>query len=196
VLAPHVAEELDALADRQRTETVRCLIGVVQGRTAVVDLAWRPPIDRSTRDYVEYQSCPSATLAVWHNHIPARGAAPEYACYLSAVDIQEAVGPRAPPIQIVQVTRDVACWWSRTEVLGAPDAPLLFPRPAHLWGQPVQLTEAACRGALRHLPACRILQACPQDLGRPAEECWRWAERHAVAAAPVRVEPPGERAPF
>jgi hypothetical protein len=160
VLADHVVEELGALVDELRRETVRCLIGVVRGDSAVVDLAWRPPIDASTPTHVQYWSCPAATLALWHNHVWTVEPAPEYACYLSATDIDEALRPHGPPIQIVQVTSEVACWWTRSEVAQAAGAVLLFPRPDHQWGRPVTLSASTCRGELRDMPACTLLRMC------------------------------------
>lgn len=171
-LAPHITEELDALADTLRIETVRCLIGVVRGQTADVDLAWEPPIELSTASQVQYQSCPSATLALWHNHPPIPGEAPEYGCYLSATDIREALDPRSPPIQIVQVTANVACWWSQWQILRTGQVPVLLPQGKQRWGRSLQLDEAACRGELRHLVACTLLLGCERGGGvqcRPRE---------------------------
>lgn len=170
VIAPHVLKELGALADTLRVETVRCLIGAVQGDSAYIDLAWQPAIDASTPNSVLYRSCPVATLALWHNH-PQRGEpAPEYACYLSGIDIREALRPHAPPLQFVQVNRDVACWWTRRELSRAAQLAVLFPRPGNLWGDPVKLTAAACSGALRGIAACVLLHACEPSAsgGAPA----------------------------
>jgi hypothetical protein len=169
ILAPHVAEELDALADTLRLETIRCLIGVVQGKNATIDLAYQPPIDASTANSVNHQSCPAATLALWHNHPRIPGEEPEYACYLSATDIREAVRPAAPPIQIVQVRGDVACWWSQWEIAQSGLLPVLFPRPRQRWGRPIGLDEAACRGELRGVVACMLLLACEHGAGAVAE---------------------------
>ena len=66
--APHIFDELDALADTLHVETVRCLIGTVEGNRAVIDLAWQPPIQFSESTRVVYHSCPRATIALWHNH--------------------------------------------------------------------------------------------------------------------------------
>lgn len=178
ILAPHVVEELDALADTLGVETVRCLIGVVEDGEALIDLAWRPSIQRATANQVQYQSCPSATLVLWHNHPRTASEAPEYGCYLSATDVREAQRPRAPPIQMVQVSAEVGCWWSRREIQAAGQVPVLFPRPHQRWGRPVSLDTAACREELRHLVACALLLSCPDDRGvgnacsgdeRPAE---------------------------
>jgi hypothetical protein len=169
IFAPHVSEELDYLADTLRVETVRCLIGVVNGEDATIDLAWQPPIKLSTPNQVEYQSCPLATLAVWHNHPPIPSEAPEYGCYLSATDIREALHERAPPIQIVQVTANVACWWSKWEIAKTGLAPVLFPRGRQRWGRSL-LNETVCRAELRHVTACRLLLACERD-GQMAETC-------------------------
>lgn len=167
IIAPHVSQELDRLADTLQVETVRCLIGVVRARSAMIDLAWTPPIEVSAANRVKYQSCPSATLALWHNHPRFPGEEPEYACYLSATDILEAVRPIAPPIQIVQVTGAVACWWSRRQIARAAARPILFPALHQRWGRPLALDEASCRDELRHLVACMLLLHCE----RGAEDC-------------------------
>ena len=181
-LAPHVTEELDALADTLRVETVRCLIGVVSGQTATIDLAWEPPIELSRADLVHYQSCPSATLALWHNHPPIAGEDPEYACYLSATDIREALDPRSPPIQIVQVTADVACWWSQWEIQRTGQLPVLLPKEKQRWGRSVPLDEASCRGEFAHLVACQLLLICERGTGAN-EAC----ARHDVGENIARV---------
>ncbi len=183
VIAPHIAEELDTLADTLRVETVRCLVGTVEGTDGVIDLAWRPPIERSTSSHVEYQSCPSATLAVWHNHPQMPGEEPEYACYLSGVDVREALRPRAPPIQMVQVTSSVACWWSRWEIARAGSVPILLPRAKQRWGRAVEIEPARCWTDLQDVVACRLLRSCPAD-GTAVVSC-------AVVAAARRVSATG-----
>lgn len=180
LIAPHVSQELDYLADTLRVETVRCLIGVVNGQDATIDLAWQPPIESSTASHVAYQSCPSATLALWHNHPAFPGEAPEYGCYLSATDIREALHERAPPIQIVQVTTNVACWWSKWEIAKTGLRPVLFPRGTQQWGRS-PLNETVCREELRHVTACTLLLACDRD-GRMADACRQPKPVEAVAA--------------
>ncbi len=161
-IAPHVFDELDALADTLHVETVRCLIGTVDGNRAVIDLAWQPPIQFSEPNRVAYQSCPRATIALWHNHPELPGIDAEYACYLSHTDLQEASNPLAPIVQIVQVNSRVACWWSQRQVLRAVDQPILWPLDTQRRGVHVTLTDACNRwGALppcsldRHLIAAR-----------------------------------------
>ncbi len=153
-IAPHIFDELDALADTLHVETVRCLIGTVNGNRAVIDLAWQPPIQFSESTRVVYQSCPGATIALWHNHPELLGVDAEYACYLSQVDLQEASNPLAPIVQIVQVNSRVACWWSKRQVLRAVDQPILWPLKTQRRGVHVTLTNACNRwGAL---PACSL----------------------------------------
>ncbi len=161
-IAPHIFDELDALADTLHVETVRCLIGTLDGNRAVVDLAWQPPIRFSGSTRVVYQSCPRATIALWHNHPELPGIDAEYACYLSHVDLLEASNPLAPIVQIVQVNSRVACWWSKRQVLRAVDQPILWPLETQRRGVHVTLTDACNRwGALppcsldRHLIAAR-----------------------------------------
>ena len=148
-IAPHIFDELDALADTLHVETVRCLIGTVHGNRAVIDLAWQPPIQFSDSTGVVYQSCPRATIALWHNHPELPGIDAEYACYLSYVDLQEASNPLAPIAQIVQVNSRVACWWSKRQVLRAVDQPILWPLETQRRGVHVTLADACNRwGAL------------------------------------------------
>jgi hypothetical protein len=143
-IAPHIFDELDALADTLHVETVRCLIGTVEGDRAIIDLAWQPPIQFSSAKAVGYQSCPRATIAVWHNHPELPRVDAEYACYLSRIDIQEASDPRAPVAQIVQVNSQVACWWSKAQVLRAVDQSILWPLESQRRGRHVTLADA-CR---------------------------------------------------
>lgn len=161
-IAPHIFDELDAWADTLHVETVRCLIGTMDGNRAVIDLAWQPPIQFSASTRVVYQSCPRATIALWHNHPELRGVDAEYACYLSHIDLQEASNPLVPIVQIVQVNSRVACWWSKGQVLRAVDQPFLWPLETQRRGVHVTLTDGCSQwGALppcsldRHLIAAR-----------------------------------------
>ena len=148
VITKEVFEELEILADTLRVETVRCLIGVARGDSVLIDLAWQPPIQRSTRTSVAYRQCPVATIALWHNHPWTRDVEPEYSCYLSRTDIREALQSGAPPIQMVQVTATVACWWTQAQVVQHADAPVLKPLPQqargrfHLWSAVACSAEA------------------------------------------------------
>ncbi len=139
VIADEVFNELGLLADTSGVETVRCLIGLTHGDSIFIDLAWQPPVLQSAPNSVAYRPCPVATIVLWHNHPGTRDAEPEYSCYLSQVDIREAVRSWAPRFQMVQVTGAVACWWTRTQVAAHADAPVVrpFPRQSrgrfHLW---------------------------------------------------------------
>lgn len=139
VFSEEVFDDLELLADTLQVETVRCLIGVTQGDSLLVDLAWQPPIDISTSNSVKYSRCPVATVLLWHNHPWAGDIEPEYSCYLSRIDIQEAIRSLAPPIQMVQVTGGMACWWTRAQVAAHADGPVMLPLPRqsrgrfHLW---------------------------------------------------------------
>ena len=119
VVASHLLQELGKLADTLDVETVRCLIGAVEGDSAMIDVAWQPRIYSATETRVKYQTCPVATIALWHNHLPTAATTPTGACYLSATDIEHASKPGAPLVQIVQVSEDVICWWSRPQILAA-----------------------------------------------------------------------------
>ena len=151
-IAPHIFDELDALADTLHVETVRCLIGTVNGNRAAIDLAWQPPIRFSESTRVGYRSCPRATIALWHNHPELSGVDAEYACYLSHIDLQEASNPLAPIAQIVQVNSRVACWWSKRQVLRAVDQPILWPLETQRRGVHVTLTDACNQWVA--LPPC------------------------------------------
>lgn len=129
VITGEVYEELELLADTLRLETVRCLIGAVQGDSILVDFAWQPPIEGSTATRVRYQSCPAATILLWHNHPWTRETAPEYSCYLSRTDIREALRGHAPPVQMVHVTAAVACWWTRAQVAQHANEAVVLPLP-------------------------------------------------------------------
>ena len=141
-IAPHVFDELDRLADTLRVETVRCLIGTVSGMEAMIDLAYEPPVTFSGANQVSYQSCPRATIIVWHNHPKFEGVDAEYACYLSPTDIREGSDPRAPALQMVQVNRDVACWWLKRQVTQATGQPLLWALASQRRGRHVQMADA------------------------------------------------------
>ena len=130
-----VFDDLEFLADTLRVETVRCLIGMVMGDTLLVDLAWKPPIHHSTPNSVAYRPCPVATIVLWHNHPWTRDNEPEYSCYLSQTDIREAILAGAPPIQMVQVTGEVACWWTRAQVTAQAGAPVMRPLPQQARGR-------------------------------------------------------------
>ncbi len=163
-IAPHVFDELDALADTLHVETVRCLIGTMDGDRAVIDLAWQPPIQSSEPNRVAYQSCPRATIALWHNHPELPGVDAEYACYLSYIDLREASNPLAPIVQIVQVNSRVSCWWSQRQVLRAVDQPILWPLETQRRGLHVTLADACNRWGT--LPPCslgRLLIAAGHD---------------------------------
>lgn len=127
VITADVFDELGVLADTLLVETVRCLIGLAQGDSILVDLAWQPPIEQSTPNSVAYRPCPVATIALWHNHLEVRDSEPEYSCYLSEVDIREAIRSGAPPMQMVQVTGGVSCWWTRSQVAEYAEAFVMRP---------------------------------------------------------------------
>ncbi len=164
VIAPEIFETLDELADTLGVETVRCLIGVMLD-SAYIDLAWEPPIELSTPRRVRYRSCPSATLALWHNHTWASLPQPEYACYLSALDIREALKPNAPLLQIVQVSSSVACWWTVNQIARARDEPILWPLPSQRRGRDVTLASA-CGRARTGVP-CVVIRSCDEAAARP-----------------------------
>lgn len=136
VVVQEVLDELARLADTAGTETARCLIGVMQGDSAIVDLLWAPRIELSNDTTVHYQACPLATIAEWHNHPRTAGRAAEDLCYLSHTDIAGGLRRHAAPIQIVQVSATVLCWWGRRQIATAAERSVLWP-----WAG--QRTEAA-----------------------------------------------------
>lgn len=132
VVGQELRQELGRLAETSQSETVRCLMGVVRGDTAIVETAWTPAIHGSTPSMVSYDGCPAATLAEWHNHPWTAELRPEGACYLSRADIASALRPGAPPVQIVQVTAEVSCWWLQAEIARGRERAILWPAPGHL----------------------------------------------------------------
>lgn len=144
VVASHLLQELGTLADTLNVETVRCLIGAVHGDSALVDMAWQPRIYSATETRVKYQTCPVATIALWHNHLRSAATTPAGACYLSATDIEHASKPGAPLVQIVQVSEDVICWWSRPQILAAPDESKLCALRGQRQPEPVDDVNSRC----------------------------------------------------
>ena len=189
VITTGVFDELDRLADTLPRETVRCLIGAKRGDTVLIDLAWPPPIEHSTRHGVRYQSCPVATIALWHNHLrPATLAAP-YACYLSETDIREALEPHAPPVQIVQVNAEVMCWWSRSQITGVREEPILWPLPSQRRGKHVTVAST-CDGASEPVPCALIRDGPGSDhVGppEPAASGWRTSGVEPCDSGPATV---------
>ena len=129
VVQQEVILELAHLADTARTETVRCLMGVVRGDTTFVDRALTPVIYGSSSATVHYGGCLSAAVAEWHNHPWTTEPRPENVCYLSRADIESALHKGAPLVQVVQVTAEVSCWWLRSQVAALQDRPIVWPMP-------------------------------------------------------------------
>ena len=144
VVASPLLQQLGKLADTLNVETVRCLIGAVHGDSALVDVAWQPRIYSATETRVKYQTCPVATIALWHNHLPNAATTPAGACYLSATDIEHASKPGAPLVQIVQVSEDVICWWSRPQILAALDETKLCALRGQRQPEPVDDVHNRC----------------------------------------------------
>ncbi len=126
VIADDVWKELAHLAAGAKRETVRCLIGVLQGDTAYIEIAWQPRIHHSSPSSVRYGGCPRAAVAKWHNHLARFASRPTDACYLSDTDVADALVHGAPPLQMVQVNENVMCWWTQGQV-GAAAAGALAP---------------------------------------------------------------------
>jgi len=122
-----IYEELGRIADTSRVETVRCLIGVMNGDTAKVDLAYQPRILESSTTDVQYMACPLATLALWHNHPRTNEKQPEDVCYLSTDDIRQALAPGAPLLQVVTVNSEVTCIWHRSQIESHRGERMLWP---------------------------------------------------------------------
>ena len=158
VITESVFDNLRAIADTARAETVRCLVGVVRGDSAYIDLAWQPPISYADEGYVVFTGCPAATIAQWHNHIRDRRFASEYACYLSSVDVDAAQDDRSPPVQMVQVDDRVMCWWTRSQVRAGAGATILPPVRGQLSGS-ASLDESMCVGEARAALGCQLLQS-------------------------------------
>lgn len=144
-VSPEIVAELNRLADTSRNETIRCLTGVVRGDTAVVEAVLTPVIHGSDNAGVHYGGCPSGTVAEWHNHPWTAEPKPENACYLSRADIASALRAGAAPVQIVQVTAQVTCWWFHTEIVHAQHRPILWPVAGQ--GRAMATLSAAPQGA-------------------------------------------------
>lgn len=144
MVASHLLQELGTLADTLNVETVRCLIGAVHGDSALVDMAWQPRIYSATETRVKYQTCPVATIALWHNHLRSAATTAAGACYLSATDMEHASKPGAPLVQIVQVSENVICWWSRPQILAAPDESKLCALRGQRQPEPVDDVNSRC----------------------------------------------------
>ncbi len=147
VVAKHVTEQLGALADTLTVETVRCLIGITRGKSAVIDMVWEPPVSEPTQSGLGSHGCPLATIAVWHNHLPAiHPRTSEEACFLSEAEISDALEGGRAPIQIVQVTAAISCWWTREQIAGAADGGTLVSLPGQRRGIAVDRRRVECRG--------------------------------------------------
>jgi hypothetical protein len=142
VIAPQVSQQLDQLADTLATASVRCLIGVVDGDSATIDLAWEPPSrtlvsDDSSSSRRVFGACPLATIVMWRSRPWSGDGRPEDACFLTRDEIEEALRPRAPAVQFVQVNARVACWWTQRQIARAAGMTVLLPipgqhRPRHI----------------------------------------------------------------
>ena len=110
-------DSLDALADGATLEHVRCLMGVERNDTLWIDHMYEPKITIAAPDSVVTAPCSKGTIALWHNHTirPESVTPPEERCFLSPTDITTALRGHAF-IWIVQVTRDVVCWWTHPQI--------------------------------------------------------------------------------
>lgn len=129
VVSEDLLDNLAKLAARAKRETVRCLVGLVQGDTVYVETALEPPIHTSSPSRVKYAGCPRGTFAKWHNHLARFAATPADACYLSDTDVADALIPGAPPLQVVQVNETVMCWWTQRQIASARPGAFLMPDP-------------------------------------------------------------------
>ncbi len=148
VMTKDVTDELGALADSLDVETVRCLVGIKRGKGVVADLVWNPTgvSDRSSGDQV--WRCPLATVALWRNHPVGPDERPAQACKLSRAEIRDAMRPRSPAIQIVQVTSRVACWWTHAQIELRTDSTTLQSLPGQRRGDPADTPRTPCNGAV------------------------------------------------
>jgi hypothetical protein len=116
-----LALALGAIADTATVEQARCLFGHTRPNTVVADSAVEPDVTRRGGLIVSIKPCPFGAVALWHVHLLAQTRAPsaEAACFLSPGDVDAGMRRDAPLAMVVQVTRDVWCWWSRDDVLDA-----------------------------------------------------------------------------
>jgi hypothetical protein len=167
VVSPTIYDMLGTLADTLRVETVRCLIGVRRADSLIIDLAWQPEIQAASESRVRYRPCPVATVALWHNHIPMSDLSPEDMCYMSPTDINEAMRPHAPYLQVVQVNHEVICWWTRAQVVRAEDFPILPALPGQRLGFLAEQARPCVPGVPMAVNGCPDMTAGPPNGGPP-----------------------------
>ncbi len=168
-LTDDVFASLGRIADTLGRETVRCLIGGFREDSLILDIAWEPLTWGSTTDGVHFSECPVATVALWHNHLPSPERSPDYSCSLSDIDIHGAIQSNAPPMQFVQVSSGVICWWYRGQILAASNDRIMWPLPNQRYGRHVTLADA-CAGSGRFVRPCALLDEPVQAVGEDAPD--------------------------
>ena len=143
ILDAGLLSRLRVLAAGLHTEIVLCLTGSDNGTTVLASGFVMPDPELSTPEHATFGSCPSGTLAIWHNH-PVEGppadlnADPRDLCALSELDIRTAVRQSAPFV-VVAVDGGTWCWWSQDQVRKLAAQKLLRGDP--LTGQIESLTR-------------------------------------------------------
>ncbi len=125
VIAPDLLSKLQTLADGLHNEIVLCLSGSARADTARLLSFSMPTPTRSSPAGAAFASCPSGTLATWHNHPQAppgvrvprarleSGAAD--LCQLSSTDIDTTL-KEGFYFTVVSVNASVSCWWTLAQV--------------------------------------------------------------------------------
>lgn len=118
---------LGRIADTATVEQVRCLGGDRVADTLFLNRAIaRPTVEASDSSLVAV-GCPPGTFAIWHTHILRPGQHPLDVCFLSEDDIHTAVRARVP-MQIVQVSSALWCYWGLHQIVYALEGRLLWPK--------------------------------------------------------------------
>lgn len=120
LLAEPLVAELDEVsrsAIRVNREAMRCLLGVVRGGVAYIDVAFAPLVIEADSVHTVTRACPLATVAEWHTHLPIPGEPTAAGCFLSAVDVAGAVAPRPQPVVLIVQSARTRCWWTHQQVL-------------------------------------------------------------------------------
>lgn len=123
-IPPSVRTVLDVVADGMTTEIPVCLRGVVHDhrKTFLVTKYEIPTILYSDTISNFYTGC-KGVMGLWHNHpknlpVPA-GEDRTWLCALSAEDLATAQAQRYP-LMVVQVDKDIRCWWTREQLKDIP----------------------------------------------------------------------------
>lgn len=119
---------LQTLAAGLQNEIVLCLTGTVNGAEALATGFTIPAPQRSSSDHATFAPCPTAAVAIWHNHPLEVNAGDTIArprgdprltardlCALSETDIRT-MSQGSHLFVVISVNAETWCWWSREQV--------------------------------------------------------------------------------